>query len=133
MSGSGCAKDTRREPCAHTVARVLVAQPGLLTADYVRLVLGHRPGAIKAALHRLKVAGYATTTRYAGMPGKGQWQAVTWTPTPLLVRLLERGGMPAISRHQRATDALEDDGWTPPTQYIGGTRAVILGLRKRAA
>ena len=32
----------------------------------------------------------------------------------------------------RKLEELEDDGWTPPAQYVSGTRAVILGLRRAA-
>jgi hypothetical protein len=58
--------------------------------------------------------------------------AVDWHPTMALVRMVAQGVLPTIDRDVRAADVLEDDGWTPPTNYIGGVRAVILGLRKVA-
>lgn len=48
------------------------------------------------------------------------------------VRRLTRAGKVQVVRRGRqylVCTPLDDDGWTPPTTYIGGTRAKILGLR----
>jgi len=48
------------------------------------------------------------------------------------VRRLTRAGKVQVVRRGRqylVCTPLDDDGWTPPTHYIGGTRAKILGLR----
>ena len=48
------------------------------------------------------------------------------------VRRLTRAGKVQVVRRGRrylVCTPLEDDGWTPPTRYIGATRAAILGLR----
>lgn len=132
MSVDAFQQDTRRESCPQAVARVLVTQPGLLTGDYVRLVLGHSRPAIKAALHRLKAFGYVVNRRQAGIPGRGQWHAVRWEPTPELRRLAARGQMPVVGRTPRCAEMLEDDGWQPPTQYVSALRAQILGLKRAA-
>lgn len=121
-------RDSRRETTTQCVSRVLVAHPGLLTVDYMRLCVGHRPKTVKGTLHRLKMLGYCTSRRVHGRIGNG----VDWHPTMELRRLIESGEFPSVPRSLRAADVLPDDGWTPPINYVGGTRAVILGLRRAA-
>lgn len=125
---------TRPETAAQTVARVLVAQPGLKTSDYVRLCLAHDRRAVSTALYKLKCMGLATAARRAGAAGRGAATEQDWQPTARLIRMLDAGEPVRVSRRARLStaDDLEDDGWTPPVNYIGGTRARILGLRRVA-
>lgn len=51
------------------------------------------------------------------------------------VRRLTAAGKLEVSRRGRqyiVRPPLEDDGWQPPAQYVGGTRAKILGMGRAA-
>ena len=51
------------------------------------------------------------------------------------VRRLTAAGKLEVSRRGRqyiVRPPLEDDGWQPPAQYVGGTRAAILGTLRNA-
>lgn len=120
----------RRETCNEAVSRILLAHPGLFTMDYVRLTVGHSTSAIKAALHRLKLAKLARNERIVSQANRGHWNATRWYPTPSLKRMIDRGDAPITPRSLRAEEALDDDGWTPPTTYMTASRAYALGIKR---
>ena len=128
MSGWASYRDKPRPSAAQTAAEALAAEPGLLTAEYVERCSVHSASAIKAALHKLKVMGYATSRRVAAPAGRGNGHVVTWQPTQRLIRQLEAGEPIKVDRDARVAllDELEDDGWTPQP-WVSSIRARIHG------
>lgn len=122
-------QDRPRDNAIAHAARLLVAQPGQYTRAYIAARGPHSAVALKAALHRLKHAGYARSNRIVGTAGCGKAHEVQWHPTPPLVALIEAGEVPVIGRD--ITPPLPDDGWTPQP-YVNPIRARALGLPARS-
>ena len=129
MSGWNSYQDKPRGSASAHVARLVVDHPGLFTAVYLEQRGLHSAVAVKAALHRLKHAGYVRSTRRAGNAGRGKAHEVQWHPTPMLVEMIRRGETPVIGRD--IEPPLPDDGWTPPP-YVTAIRARALGLPVRS-
>jgi hypothetical protein len=134
VSGWTSYTDKPHRSAAQTAAEALAAAPGLLTAEYVERCSVHSASAIKAALHKLKVMGYATSRRVTSPAGRGNGHVVTWQPTQRLIRQIAAGEPIKVHRDARVAllEELEDDGWTPQP-YVNPIRARIHGVPSRRA
>lgn len=141
---------TRSGKDGHTVRGVLadLVHHGWVSRD-VRRVVGRRAGGrvtLWYPTHKLRTERYPEATYFdtaaqvaalvteSGVTLQQLAEALQRprsTVEGAVRRLTRAGKVQTVRRGRRYLVCLplEDDGWTPPTHYIGGTRAKILGLR----
>ena len=129
MSDYTTYRDSERTTLIHRIAAYIAKHGPVRTTD-LYAAFPHEPKcSVKRVPSELRILGFVRADRIAGAKGQGSNKASWWSSTAMLRRTLDAGQ--PVKGKQRVATRLEDDGWTPPTQYIGGTRAVILGLRRR--